>query len=151
MANTIREYRENRGLTQEELAEKAHIPVELIRAIEDGKEVILPTFQAESISKALRVESSLLFDNVAEYEATPENVAEYEATPENEELEKLEEISLDLSGIIATANVVLGAMEDAIDLHVKITGSKMVRDLLSQNMDSLWYLVGQLDIIHNGI
>lgn len=141
MANTIREYRENRGLTQEELAEKAHIPVELIRAIEDGKEVILPTLQAESISKALRVESSLLFDNVAEYEATPEN----------EELEKLEEISLDLSGIIATANVVLGAMEDAIDLHVKITGSKMVRDLLSQNMDSLWYLVGQLDIIHNGI
>ena len=141
MANTIREYRENRGLTQEELAEKAHIPVELIRAIEDGKEVILPTLQAESISKALRVESSLLFDNVAEYEATPEN----------EELEKLEEISLDLCGIIATANVVLGAMEDAIDLHVKITGSKMVRDLLSQNMDSLWYLVGQLDIIHNGI
>ena len=141
MANTIREYRENRGLTQEELAEKAHIPVELIRAIEDGKEVILPTLQAESISKALRVESSLLFDNVAEYEATQEN----------EELEKLEEISLDLSGIIATANVVLGAMEDAIDLHVKITGSKMVRDLLSQNMDSLWYLVGQLDIIHNGI
>ena len=54
MAKTIREYRENRGLTQEELAEKAHIPVELIRAIEDGKEVILPTLQAESISKALR-------------------------------------------------------------------------------------------------
>ena len=117
MANTIREYRENRGLTQEELAEKAHIPVELIRAIEDGKEVILPTFQAESISKALRVESSLLFDNVAEYEATPEDQTSDEVNDLNERIRDYEYVCMasseKLNSLIETLREAKNKLEDS--------------------------------------
>lgn len=37
MANKLKEYREEKGLMQEDLAEKAQVPVELVRAIEDGR------------------------------------------------------------------------------------------------------------------
>ena len=117
MANTIREYRENRGLTQEELAEKAHIPVEMIRAIEDGKEVILPTFQAESISKALRVESSLLFDNVAEYESTPEYQTSDEVNYLNERIRDYEYVCMasseKLNSLIETLREAKNKLEDS--------------------------------------
>lgn len=72
MANTLKDYREKKGLTQEELAEKAKVPVELIKEIE-GEIVILPASQANSISNVLGVEPSLIFDPVAEYETARKN------------------------------------------------------------------------------
>ena len=68
MANTLKDYREKKGLTQEELAEKAKVPVELIKEIE-GEIVILPTSQANSISNVLGVEPSKLFDAVGDSDA----------------------------------------------------------------------------------
>ena len=68
MANTLKDYREKKGLTQEELAEKAKVPVELIKEIE-GEIVILPASQANSISNVLGVEPSKLFDAVGDSDA----------------------------------------------------------------------------------
>ena len=69
MANKMKEYREKKGLSQEELAEISKTPVELIQAIEDGRVVSMLTFQAAAVAKALDVEPSKLFDAVGDSDA----------------------------------------------------------------------------------
>ena len=61
MANKMKYYREKKGLSQEELAEISKTPVELIKVIEEGKTVTLPTKQVASFAIALGVEPSTLF------------------------------------------------------------------------------------------
>ena len=69
MANKMKEYREKKGLSQEELAEISKTPVKLIQAIEDGRVVSMLTFQAAAVAKALDVEPSKLFDAVGDSDA----------------------------------------------------------------------------------
>ncbi len=69
MANKMKEYREKKGLSQEELAEISKTPVELVKAIEDGRAISLPTFQAAAYAQALGAKPSELFDAVGDYDA----------------------------------------------------------------------------------
>ena len=69
MANKIKEYREKKGLSQEELAEITQTHIELVKAIEDGRAVSIPMFQAEVYAQALNAKPSELFDAVGDYDA----------------------------------------------------------------------------------
>lgn len=92
MANTLKDYREKKGLTQEELAEKAKVPVELIKEIE-GEIVILPASQANSISNVLGVEPSKLFDAVGDSDAAA--TASEEKEDLNDKLEDYNYLCMD--------------------------------------------------------
>ena len=92
MANTLKDYREKKGLTQEELAEKAKVPVELIKEIE-GEIVILPASQANSISNVLGVEPSKLFDAVRDSDAAA--TASEEKEDLNDKLEGYEGLCIE--------------------------------------------------------
>lgn len=79
MANKMKYYREKKGLSQEELAEISKTPVELIKVIEEGKTVTLPTKQVASFAIALGVEPSTLFGDdymCADYSDAADDVSE---------------------------------------------------------------------------
>ena len=114
MANTLKDYREKKGLTQEDLAEKAQVPVELIRAIEDGREVHLLTFQAANISNVLCVEPSLLFSAVADYEPAHESDEIKDLKDKLDEYEYLCMASSEkLASLIETLREAKNKLEDA--------------------------------------
>ena len=116
MANTLKDYREKKGLTQEELAEKAKVPVELIKEIE-GEIVILPASQANSISNVLGVEPSLIFDSVAEHETARKNQTSDEILDLKEKLCDYEYLCASsaerLASLIETLREAKNKLEDA--------------------------------------
>ena len=116
MANTLKDYREKKGLTQEELAEKAKVPVELIKEIE-GEIVILPASQANSISNVLGVEPSLIFDSAVEYETARKNQTSDEILDLKEKLCDYEYLCASsaerLASLIETLREAKNKLEDA--------------------------------------
>jgi transcriptional regulator with XRE-family HTH domain len=76
LASNIRLLRNEQGLTQSELAQRAGISMIFLQGIETGKKWISPT-TVKSIAKALGVSESRLFENCFEEEeavAPPKNV-----------------------------------------------------------------------------
>lgn len=60
-AKRLKELREQRGMTQEELAKASGLSISFIRAVEQG--VNAPSFESiEALTKALNLEAKELFD-----------------------------------------------------------------------------------------
>ena len=124
MANTLKDYREKKGLTQEELAEKAKVPVELIKEIE-GEIVILPASQANSISNVLDVEPSKLFDAVGDSDAAA--TASEEKEDLNDKLEDYNYLCMDSAEKLdALMNTLFQAREGLERLNYDIAEFKML-------------------------
>ncbi len=124
MANTLKDYREKKGLTQEELAENAKVPVELIKEIE-GEIVLLPASQANSISNVLGVEPSKLFDAVGDSDAAA--TASEEKEDLSDKLENFEGVCMDSAEKLdALMNTLFQARVGLERLNYDIAEFKMI-------------------------
>lgn len=144
MINKMAYYRKKLGLSQEDLAHEVGVDVEAIIAAEKRD---YPTNLSgkciSDIADALGIID--IRDLFVQEETESKNCASCEAT------EKLDEIAGDLSGIMATFKIVLEAMEREADDYSKLTNDSHMKERASQYTESLWHIVGQLDIMYNGI
>lgn len=67
MANKLKYYREQAGLSQEALSEKAGVPVALIKRIEEGRQTMLSTVHIVHISEILSAEPTEIFGDEEAY------------------------------------------------------------------------------------
>ena len=141
MENKMAYYREKLGMSQEELANKVGADVEAIKTAEKSNyPKNLPAKCISDIADALGIA-----DIRDLFVQASDPCSGCEAT------DKLDEIASDLSGILATFKIVLEAMEREVDGYSKLTNDSHMKERAVQYMESLWHIVGQLDIMSNGI
>lgn len=133
--NRLDLYRRRKGMTQEELAAATGVPVETIKAIEEGEEISVPAKQIVAMATELGADPGIIFN--APPEATGPSIVLNPNTISEDDLVKAR-------ATVDTLYLLADGFRADILSGIKTAEERVVAGCLLRHLDGMEFLLGNL-------